>query len=103
MVINCINGKIGIPKDIINLVVNIKFLLTNFFVNTLEFCNRIINREVDATSVVPHIRKVFANIILQVTFSYSMAFFQNSVSIINTCFKKILENNNYYFMPKNVF
>lgn len=47
VVVNAINEKIGIPNDIINIVENIKCLLTQFSESRLEYCNRISNRDVD--------------------------------------------------------
>lgn len=48
VVVNAINAKIGIPKDIINLVKNIRYLLLHIKESRLECCNKNINTEADA-------------------------------------------------------
>lgn len=44
-VISAINRKIGAPKDIINSLEDIRYLLTCFSESRLKYCNRIINSD----------------------------------------------------------
>lgn len=44
LIVNYVNKKIGVLKDIINLVKDIKYLLDHFIVCRLEYYNRNINR-----------------------------------------------------------
>lgn len=52
---NAISGKIGVPKDIIKLVEDIRYLLTNFMESRLEYCNRTVNRNVDVLAKMAHL------------------------------------------------
>lgn len=54
VVVNSINRKIGIPKDVINLVEDIKCLLTHFKDNKLEYCSRTVNTDADALAKMTH-------------------------------------------------
>lgn len=55
MVISGVNGNIGIRKDIIKLVKDIKYLLTRFIENRLEYCNMILNMDVDVLVKIAHL------------------------------------------------
>lgn len=41
LIVNSVNGKNKIPKNIINLVENVKILLTRFSESRMEHCSRI--------------------------------------------------------------
>lgn len=45
LVVNFITGKIRVPKDIVNLMDNVKCLLTR---SKKKYCSRVINKDVDA-------------------------------------------------------
>lgn len=47
-VVNSINGRIEVSKDIINLVEDVTCLLTHFSYSRLEYCNRVIKVDADA-------------------------------------------------------
>lgn len=54
--VNANNKKIGAPKDNINLVKDIKNLLTRFFKSILKYCSKLINRYADALVKMAHVR-----------------------------------------------
>lgn len=47
LVVNAIMKNLGVLRDIINYVENVKHLLISFSKNRLKYCNRIIDRNVD--------------------------------------------------------
>lgn len=54
MVVNAINGNIGTPKNVINLVEDIKSLFIHVNGSRLENYSRIINRDVDGVAKMAH-------------------------------------------------
>lgn len=55
LVVNIINGRIAVPKEIINLVEDITSLLLYFKETRIEYCSRIINRDADTLAKRAHI------------------------------------------------
>lgn len=53
LVVNAIKGKIGVPKDIMNLVEDIKYLLTHFIECKVEYYN--INSDPDILAEKTHL------------------------------------------------
>lgn len=52
--VNSINGKISIPKDIANLTTDINYLRSPFKGSRIEYCNRLVNGEVDGLAKRTH-------------------------------------------------
>lgn len=48
IVVDALNGKITVPKDIINIVEDIRLTLSNIKDYRVEYCSRNLNREADA-------------------------------------------------------
>lgn len=53
-VVSSTNGRIHVPKDIINLVKDVRLLLAIFKASRIKYRNKIINKEVDVLVKMTH-------------------------------------------------
>lgn len=55
LVVNDINEKINVPKEIINLVEEIKYFLNCFNDSRVLYCNKVLSRNVDTVAKKAHL------------------------------------------------